>query len=339
MNILFRVFCEVRIPMHLIVFIVVLSLLNVYPQNSQPINHGFHNAIVFGMDGGLTFSQTDYQTNKIGFSIRGTGEYFFKTNSIHLTGLKLKVGSEQIKGEDTRGTISTKDYPSVNLPPTFTTDIYSIGIAATYGISISDVVIPYISAGVSNLWYFPEDDQGNPAAGGYAKLYDKTTIAYAIEFGIKFLVSDKLSINLSVNPYIPQTDYLDDVAAPISNDAYSSILIGISYSPFFNNDPDGDGIKGSDDLCGDEPEDFDGFEDADGCSDPDNDGDGILDINDKCPNEVEDVDGFEDEDGCPDPDNDGDGIGWRGVEIPERGPDRRDAEQHDRAQRHREIAP
>ena len=308
MNILFRVLCEVRIPMHLIVFIVVLSFLNVYPQNSQPINHGFHNAIVFGMDGGLTLPQTDYQTNKTGFSIRGTGEYFFKTNSIHLAGLKLKVGSEQIKGEDTRGTISTKDYPSVTLPPTFTTDIYSIGIAATYGISISDVVIPYLSAGVSNLWYFPEDDQGKPAAGGYAKLYDKTTIAYAFEFGIKFLVSDKLSINLSVNHYIPQTDYLDDVAAALSNDAYSSILIGISYSPFFDNDPDEDGIKGSDDLCPNEPEDFDGFEDEDGCTDADNDGDGILDINDKCPNEVEDVDGFEDADGCTDPDNDMDGI-------------------------------
>src|SRR4030065_1607575 len=163
MNILFRVLCKVRIPMHLIVFIVVLSFLNVYPQNSQPINHGFHNAFVIGVDGGITLPQTDYQTNKMGLSFRGTGEYFFKTNSIHLAGLKLKVGSEQIKGEDTRGTISTKDYPSVNLPPTFTTDIYSIGLAATYGISISDVVIPYLSAGVSNLWYFPEDDQGKPA--------------------------------------------------------------------------------------------------------------------------------------------------------------------------------
>jgi outer membrane protein OmpA-like peptidoglycan-associated protein len=73
-------------------------------------------------------------------------------------------------------------------------------------------------------------------------------------------------------------------------------------------DRDGDGIPDSVDKCPDDPEDFDGFEDEDGCPDPDNDGDGILDIHDQCPNEPEDFDGWEDEDGCPDPDNDGDGI-------------------------------
>ncbi|MFW5921291.1 MAG: OmpA family protein, partial [Polyangiales bacterium] len=73
-------------------------------------------------------------------------------------------------------------------------------------------------------------------------------------------------------------------------------------------DRDGDGILDPDDECPDEPEDVDGFEDEDGCPDPDNDEDGILDEDDECPLEPEDVDGFEDEDGCPDPDNDGDGI-------------------------------
>jgi outer membrane protein OmpA-like peptidoglycan-associated protein len=61
-------------------------------------------------------------------------------------------------------------------------------------------------------------------------------------------------------------------------------------------------------TCIDEPEDKDGFEDADGCPDLDNDNDGIPDTEDKCPLEAEDIDGFEDEDGCPDLDNDGDGF-------------------------------
>jgi outer membrane protein OmpA-like peptidoglycan-associated protein len=73
-------------------------------------------------------------------------------------------------------------------------------------------------------------------------------------------------------------------------------------------DRDGDGIPDAIDQCPDEPEDKDGFQDEDGCPDPDNDGDGIPDALDKCPNEPEDKDGFQDEDGCPDPDNDGDGI-------------------------------
>ncbi len=79
------------------------------------------------------------------------------------------------------------------------------------------------------------------------------------------------------------------------------------YTPE-DGDRDGDGILDRDDQCPDDPEDFDGFQDGDGCPDLDNDKDGILDVSDQCPNEAEDFDGFEDQDGCPDRDNDKDGI-------------------------------
>jgi outer membrane protein OmpA-like peptidoglycan-associated protein len=86
-----------------------------------------------------------------------------------------------------------------------------------------------------------------------------------------------------------------------------------------------DGIYDAYDECPTMAEDYDGWEDGDGCPDPDNDGDGVCDPwvagrgqlelyahicrgVDLCPEEPEDFDGFEDEDGCPDPDNDGDGI-------------------------------
>jgi outer membrane protein OmpA-like peptidoglycan-associated protein len=65
-------------------------------------------------------------------------------------------------------------------------------------------------------------------------------------------------------------------------------------------DRDGDGIPDDVDKCPDDPEDKDGFEDSDGCPDPDNDGDGIPDTKDACPNEPETVNGVKDEDGCPD---------------------------------------
>ena len=65
-------------------------------------------------------------------------------------------------------------------------------------------------------------------------------------------------------------------------------------------DRDGDGIPDAVDQCPDRAEDFDGFEDADGCPDIDNDRDGILDQFDRCPNVPETYNGFEDEDGCPD---------------------------------------
>jgi large repetitive protein len=65
-------------------------------------------------------------------------------------------------------------------------------------------------------------------------------------------------------------------------------------------DRDGDGIPDDEDQCPDDPEDFDGFEDEDGCPDYDRDGDGIPDHLDRCPDEPETIDGFQDDDGCPD---------------------------------------
>jgi outer membrane protein OmpA-like peptidoglycan-associated protein len=91
-------------------------------------------------------------------------------------------------------------------------------------------------------------------------------------------------------------------------------LVGLAWTPTATGglssrrDRDGDGIPDDEDLCPDEPEDFDGFQDADGCPDPDNDLDGIPDKLDKCPNDPEDKDGYQDADGCPDTDDDHDGI-------------------------------
>jgi hypothetical protein len=85
------------------------------------------------------------------------------------------------------------------------------------------------------------------------------------------------------------------------------VFIGIGYVAE-SRDRDGDGFNDQQDQCPTEPEDKDGYEDADGCPDRDNDGDAIQDDTDKCPTQAEDNDGFQDTDGCPDPDNDVDGV-------------------------------
>lgn len=87
------------------------------------------------------------------------------------------------------------------------------------------------------------------------------------------------------------------------------LLLNVTWADTDRNyDIDGDGFPDSDDQCPNRAEDKDGFEDTDGCPDPDNDKDGILDVDDRCPMQPEDKDGFEDNDGCPDPDNDKDGF-------------------------------
>jgi outer membrane protein OmpA-like peptidoglycan-associated protein len=76
-------------------------------------------------------------------------------------------------------------------------------------------------------------------------------------------------------------------------------------------DADGDGIMDDVDKCPTLAEDFDDYEDEDGCPElesPDTDNDGISDPDDDCPTEPEDLDGFMDTDGCPDLDNDEDTV-------------------------------
>jgi len=135
---------------------------------------------------------------------------------------------------------------------------------------------------------------------GDAKHGDLTTLATA---GLMFRVS--ADVTASVMAGTGQLGARSDTF---------SVTTGITWSPqpggstTHFGDRDGDGIPDNVDQCPDEPEDFDGFQDADGCPDPDNDGDGIPDVSDKCPNEPETKNGYQDADGCPDEIPESDGI-------------------------------
>jgi outer membrane protein OmpA-like peptidoglycan-associated protein len=100
----------------------------------------------------------------------------------------------------------------------------------------------------------------------------------------------------------------DNAKLAVEHSPPERCLPKVAVEPPKPGDADGDGILDNVDECPQVPEDFDKFEDEDGCPEPDNDADGILDGVDKCPNDPEDLDKFQDEDGCPDPDNDQDGL-------------------------------
>jgi len=96
-------------------------------------------------------------------------------------------------------------------------------------------------------------------------------------------------------------------------------FLGIVFEPKIG-DRDGDGLKDDVDRCPNNPEDYDQFEDSDGCPELDNDRDGIVDTDDKCPNAPENKNGVEDDDGCPETvtmDRDGDGINDKDDSCPD----------------------
>jgi OmpA-OmpF porin, OOP family len=108
-------------------------------------------------------------------------------------------------------------------------------------------------------------------------------------------------------------------------------FLGFMFEPSIG-DKDGDGIADDEDRCPTQPEDRDGFQDSDGCPDPDNDKDGIPDKRDACPDIAETVNGWQDDDGCPDTDNrdtDGDGLPDRLDRCPKEAEDKDNFEDTD----------
>ncbi|MCK4410446.1 MAG: OmpA family protein [Candidatus Eisenbacteria sp.] len=200
-----------------------------------------------------------------------------------------------------------------------------IGLKAIYDFSSDADFIPYVSFGLGmTMWEVQDWTAGASSPGVVPDGYDAdgkkhtlsgTNLTATLGAGMEYFLSEKMSLDVGASyGFLLQQD-LDNIgfsslSGPDYVDANSSVFEG-SVALMFHfgaGDCDEDGIFGSQDKCPREKEDYDGFEDEDGCPDPDNDGDGILDGDDTCPDDAEDFDGFEDEDGCPDVDRDGDGI-------------------------------
>jgi len=200
-----------------------------------------------------------------------------------------------------------------------------IGLKTIYDFKRDAAVIPYISFGVGmTMWEVQDWTDGASSQGvvptgyntdGKKKKLSGNNLTASLGAGVEFFLNEKTSLDLGGSygfllqqevdnvgfSSILGADYVDANSAVFEG----TIALMFHFGP---GDCDQDGIFGSQDDCPREPEDYDGFEDEDGCPDVDNDMDTILDVDDDCPDDAEDFNGVEDEDGCPDADSDGDGV-------------------------------
>ena len=107
---------------------------------------------------------------------------------------------------------------------------------------------------------------------------------------------------LGINPHPGWTVHVGGGAGLTSGlgDPTFRVLAGVRYTPRPSSDyadSDNDGIPDAYDRCPNQAEDFDGFQDEDGCPDYDNDHDGVPDDRDECPDVAEGPGGTGD--GCP----------------------------------------
>ena len=72
-----------------VVVIILLSTLNFYAQGSHPTTNPLGGNVVFGLDAGITYPQTDYQIVKLGLSGRTALEYYFNVLFVLVLALTL----------------------------------------------------------------------------------------------------------------------------------------------------------------------------------------------------------------------------------------------------------
>ncbi len=176
---------------------------------------------------------------------------------------------------------------------------------------------PAAGQGTSNISYGPSLTYGVGASYRLGNVVDLMAEFYGAQYLNGFsnaLATTPMEAVLGAKIFVDRNSYLflgggTGVTPAMASSSFRG-FVGFIFEPTVG-DTDGDGYRDDVDRCPTEPEDFDNFEDEEGCPEPDNDRDGILDTDDQCPLVPEDRNGQQDTDGCPDSevqDRDGDQI-------------------------------
>jgi OOP family OmpA-OmpF porin len=207
-------------------------------------------------------------------------------------------------------------------PKTILFDVWNItyraSVVAQFRANRPNVqLLPFVIAGAgvlqvvqsNNEQRFAKDSVIVPHIGGGAKY--RTGNGWGVRLDLRLLLPPKFESGITMEYELLFGLYREYGQKKIAKKEEPKVVPK-------DEDPDKDGISGAADKCPNDAEDKDGFEDDDGCPEPDNDKDGIADGADKCPTDAEDKDGFEDDDGCPDLDNDKDGFPDKADKCPDK---------------------
>ncbi len=271
--------------------VIVLFTTAVFPQKTIQKYHAFSGTFLIGVEGGASIGSTDYKDVHLDYLGRASLEYFLPAYTRSSFGIKAFASGGFFSYEDTKSSYSI-----------YRTDFSQFGGGIIYALSLNKFVYPYLFTGAAYTQFNPKDDLGNTLKGDPNKDYKKKEINYLGEVGIRFLVTENLSFNLNGNVSISPNDNLDGIVTGANNDVFFSVMAGLSFAFFTEQDSDNDGVVDSKDLCPNTPPGI--LVDENGCP-KDSDKDGVPDYLDRCSNTPFQV--KVDENGCP-IDSDKDGV-------------------------------
>ena len=251
-------------------------------------------------EGGATYTSADFRNLLFNYYARLMGEYFFETKNVGIFGIRAFTGLGRLSGS---GGVSGYVDPNTGLPiDEFRTQVILLGGGFSYTFEVTDKVFPYIYAGASYLYFDPKDVNGDRLPNNDRKKYSRHEPSLQGELGIRFLLSQNLSLNFNGSLYYVNSDELDDVIAGRDNDIYFTFLGGVSFYFGGVKDSDADGVRDDDDVCPETPQGV--YVDKFGCP-VDTDSDGVPDYLDRCPDTRSNI--IVNSDGCP-LDGDEDGV-------------------------------
>jgi len=259
--------------MRIIALLFIISLLlnsSAFSQGTKTQKYNpFSGTVVLSVEAGATLASTDYEGIGTDYLGRLSIEYFFPAWVKSSFGLRVFGSAGFLSGKD----------PDLD-PKEFRTNISTLGVGVIFMLSINDELFPYFFAGISSLSFDPKGEGGVQLPNNKAGVYSRNEINYNAELGIKYPVTENLSLNLNAGVQMSPNDWLDDKAKGTTKDMFFTIMGGISYSFLTEYDTDGDGVIDSDDSCPNTPA---GIKvDEFGCP-LDSDKDGVADFMDDCP--------------------------------------------------------
>lgn len=300
--------------------IILISASSAQVQQGKNINP-LSSKIGFGLEGGATFTKSDFSESEFDIYGRFITDFYFPTTNEVIFGLSGMASFGYLAGSGTYANISS--FPTI---PEFRTRIFLLAGGLSLTVTSIKFMYPYAAARLGYMNFSPQDKDGNELPRFRQNLYSPNEWFANGEIGLKFALSDYVTFNLAGTMNYYPADNLDDVPNAVSNgtdkDIFFTITGGFQFYLGGERDLDNDGVTDRDDLCPDTPpgvrvNEF-------GCP-VDSDNDNVPDYLDQCPNTQANI--LVDAKGCP-VDSDEDGIPDyldlckdtpRGVFVDERG--------------------
>ena len=257
------------------IFVLVVIGVFILGLNSEAQAQIFQRQIYIGLHGSgtkLIGGEEDDST------IRMLGEFNFGYYITRKIGIELDAGYGFVTVRDKDQLLEIMSHISENSDYPFKTTFYPISLNCRYNLIKDQNWIPYLIGGLGAIkWECINTDTDVEVSSG-------NNFMGNIGAGIEWEISRTVGMDFGVRyqRIFNQTRDMSGVSAlvPGRPDIQSGNLavgFGITFRFGGWRDTDGDFIEDKLDKCPLKPEDFDSFEDEDGCPEFDNDGDALAD--------------------------------------------------------------